>query len=207
MYRVNIYSYKIFCIYTSVYIYTHVYIHTLPSSFIHLLVKATSEVFEHKYLTLILYFKHSWYHIGVILSAIILYKIYLSLHVGFWNDVKEKWIWELRNVLPKSGSLQAGFSEPFRFCGNENLLHGAVLSGSGLSIISCSCSWKYRNLVLDHAGTVQGFPGHEMQEGRAGLEVLGCFITQLGQQMWTPGHGYTRGGAGLPCHVAKRPHS
>ena len=54
-------------------------------------------------------------------------------------------------------------------------------SGSGLSITSYSCNCKRRNLVLDRAGTIQGFPRHEMQEGRAGLEAEGCHITQLEQ--------------------------
>lgn len=113
-----------------------------------------------------------WYYIlntvsywGYPESAIILYKIYLSLHVGFWNDVKEKWIWELRNVLPKSGSLQAGFSEPFRFCGNENLLHGAVLSGSGLSIISCSAAGSIETWCLIMQGLSRAFLGMKCKKG------------------------------------------
>lgn len=114
-----------------------------------------------------------------------------------WNDVKDKWVWELRNVLPKSGSLQSGFSEPFRFCGNENLLHGAVLSGSGLCIISCSCSWKYRNLVWSCSDYTGAFLGMKCRREQR-LEIVGCFITQLDQQTWTPGHGHTRGGTGLP---------
>lgn len=100
-----------------------------------------------------------------------------------------------KECLPKSGSLQSGFSEPsdsvaMKICSME-----AVLSGSGLCIISCSCSWKYRNLVLDHAATIQGFPGHEMQEERAGLEIVGLLyhtagLNRLGPQaMVTPEEG------------------